>query len=189
MSIEKGDKVKLLNEVGEGVVLDVRGKTVIVDIDGFAYEYPVSEVIKVEEDNRVVFHPDEEELKRLTGDFQHGGGEKKRPKPKFEEVFRRVNSRGVPEIDLHIHELIDNTANMTNGEMLEIQLHALEDFIRKCMASHTNEFVVIHGVGEGVLRSEVHKLLRTYGNMEFDHGWKPEYGYGATIVKIKGLYT
>lgn len=189
MSIKIGDKIKLLNEPFDGVVMGfLSSNIVIVEVDGFEYEYPLSEIIKVDESNAIHHIPEYVDI-----DFE----EKKPPraivKPvrKFyeAEVFDSVNSRGIPEIDLHIEELISDKSHLTNGEILEIQIHALERFIEKCTSQHTNQFVVIHGVGQGVLKSEVHKLLKSYGNMRFEHGWLNEYGYGATLVKIKGLFS
>jgi dsDNA-specific endonuclease/ATPase MutS2 len=46
--------------------------------------------------------------------------------------------------------------------------------------------VLIHGVGKGVLRSEVQRILKSN---EFVHklesGWQAGYGFGATIAYFK----
>jgi dsDNA-specific endonuclease/ATPase MutS2 len=45
--------------------------------------------------------------------------------------------------------------------------------------------VVIHGVGEGVLRHEIRKVLDIYHpNFEFQDASYEEFGYGATEIRI-----
>jgi dsDNA-specific endonuclease/ATPase MutS2 len=48
------------------------------------------------------------------------------------------------------------------------------------------KIVFIHGKGEGVLRSEIEKQLRTrYKTYYFQDASFREYGFGATMVTIK----
>lgn len=89
------------------------------------------------------------------------------------------------EVDLHINELLDSTAGMSNGEMLEYQL----DTFRKVLAEHRNNkgqrIVFIHGKGEGTLRRAILDELRTkYKNYSCQDASFREYGFGATMVTI-----
>ena len=44
--------------------------------------------------------------------------------------------------------------------------------------------IFIHGVGQGILKFELEKILRLYNNLEFYPANFKEYGYGATEVSI-----
>ena len=92
---------------------------------------------------------------------------------------------GILEVDLHIHQLLDNTSGMSNGEMLRHQM----DVFHQTLAEHKNEkgrkIVFIHGKGEGVLRKEIEKALKhQYKNYTFQDASFREYGFGATMVTI-----
>lgn len=90
------------------------------------------------------------------------------------------------EVDLHINELTDTTAGMSNGDMVTMQL----DEVRKTMKAHNRrigqKIVFIHGKGEGVLRKEVLALLRReYPKCSLQDASFREYGFGATLVTVK----
>ncbi len=98
---------------------------------------------------------------------------------------KQEDKGGILEVDLHIHQLLDNTTGMSNGEMLR---HQMEVF-HKTLAEHKNEkgrkIVFIHGKGEGVLRKEIEKTLKhQYKNYTFQDASFREYGFGATMVTI-----
>lgn len=90
------------------------------------------------------------------------------------------------EVDLHINQLLDSTAGMSNGEMLEHQLGVF----RKTLAEHRNNkgqrIVFIHGKGEGTLRRAILDELRTkYKEYTSQDASFREYGFGATMVTIR----
>ncbi|HXB93147.1 MAG TPA: Smr/MutS family protein, partial [Puia sp.] len=65
------------------------------------------------------------------------------------------------EIDLHIEKLTDKWTTMDNFEILTLQLQTFEKYFDLALAHHLPSFVVIHGVGSGKLRDEIHEILRT----------------------------
>ena len=90
------------------------------------------------------------------------------------------------EVDLHINNLLDTTAGLSNADMLNYQM----DIFRKTLEENKNrkgqKIVFIHGKGEGVLRKEIEKELKTtYKNYFFQDASFREYGFGATMVTIK----
>lgn len=89
------------------------------------------------------------------------------------------------EIDLHAHELLDTTAGMSSGEILNYQL----DKFRKTLEEYKNKkgqkIVFIHGKGDGVLRKSILQELKyKYKNYESQDASFREYGFGATMVII-----
>jgi len=188
MGFKVGDTVKILDEDGEGVITQLVSHTAaMVDLDGFEFEFELSNLIKVDGDNNIIHKAHEKDFDHLLDDPKpHSGKEVLQHIPI--EVLDKVNSRGLPEIDLHIYELVDKPRDLTNNEMLAIQIQRLEHFIHNCIVQSVSEFIVIHGVGEGVLKVEVHKVLVSHGNIEFEEANFREYGAGATHAIIRGLY-
>jgi hypothetical protein len=86
-------------------------------------------------------------------------------------------------IDLHIEKLDDNWKRLTNYEILDLQLKTFEKYYILAVAHHQPSLVVIHGVGEGVLRDEIHAQLRLKKEVgSFVNQFHPNYGFGATEI-------
>jgi hypothetical protein len=90
------------------------------------------------------------------------------------------------EVDLHIHELIDETAGLNNADMLQLQLDKFHAVIEENKQKKGQKIVFIHGKGEGVLRNEILKQLKTrYKSYFYQDASFKEYGFGATMVVIR----
>ncbi len=63
-------------------------------------------------------------------------------------------------VDLHIEKITDDRKGMSNFEILTLQLRTFEKYYQLALAHHLPGLVVIHGVGEGRLRDEIHDILR-----------------------------
>ncbi|MFN5133844.1 MAG: Smr/MutS family protein [Chitinophagaceae bacterium] len=86
-------------------------------------------------------------------------------------------------IDLHIDKITSNWKGMNNFEILSLQLKEFEKYYELSILHHQPSLIIIHGVGEGVLRDEVHQRLRTKKEVKsFVNQYHPLYGYGATEV-------
>jgi hypothetical protein len=109
---------------------------------------------------------------------------KEKDVPKVE--VKRAASPDLVEVDLHIHELIDDTRGLANHEMLEIQLGRFRNEMETAIANGTRRIVFIHGIGNGTLKQELRKELTTkYKKYYFQDASFKEYGYGATMVILK----
>ena len=86
-------------------------------------------------------------------------------------------------VDLHIEKLTDNWKQLTNFEILTIQIKEFEKFYDLAVAHQQLEFTVIHGVGVGKLRDEIHDILRLKKEVKsFVNQYHSAYGYGATEI-------
>jgi hypothetical protein len=87
------------------------------------------------------------------------------------------------ELDLHAEKLTEKAASLDNFEILTLQLQTFEKYFDLALAHHLTSMVVIHGVGTGKLRDEIHEILRTKREVKsFINRYDPRYGYGATEI-------
>lgn len=88
-------------------------------------------------------------------------------------------------IDLHIEALHNQPDQLSNSEKMRIQLEVFEKNLNQAIAAGMDEITFIHGIGNGVLRKEIHKRLSQIGNIKyFQDTQKDQWGYGATLVRI-----
>lgn len=110
-------------------------------------------------------------------------------KPEVSPVAHRkkiILNTAVIEIDLHINELVDNTTGLSNADMLQLQMDKFHAVIDENKNKKGQKIVFIHGKGEGVLRNEILKQLKTrYKSFYYQDASFREYGFGATMVVIK----
>lgn len=86
-------------------------------------------------------------------------------------------------VDLHIRTISPEGHKIPKEGMLDYQLKYLQKMLEAALAADLPEFIVIHGLGKGILKQEVHKLLATHpGVASFKNEWMPNYGWGATRV-------
>jgi hypothetical protein len=89
-------------------------------------------------------------------------------------------------IDLHASELLDTTAGMSPGDILNYQMDVFRKTLKQYEKVKGQKIVFIHGKGEGVLRRALTDELRyRYKNILFQDASFREYGYGATQVTIR----
>ena len=86
-------------------------------------------------------------------------------------------------IDLHVEKLTDEWRNLSNYEILGLQLKTFEKYYELALAHMQPSLTVIHGVGIGKLRDEIHELLRLRKEVKtFVNQYHPQFGYGATEI-------
>ncbi|MCK5101776.1 MAG: DUF2027 domain-containing protein [Cyclobacteriaceae bacterium] len=83
-------------------------------------------------------------------------------------------------IDLHIDEL---SINLKNNEILEYQLNEFEKAYDDALLLNLEKLKIIHGVGAGILRNEIHKRLSVRKEIKFfEDADKERFGFGSTII-------
>ena len=89
-------------------------------------------------------------------------------------------------IDLHIEKLTEDWKHLGNYEIVSLQLKTFEKYYHLAIAHHQHSLIVIHGVGEGVLRDEIHSILQLKTEVKsFVNQYHPNFGYGATEIFFK----
>jgi len=86
-------------------------------------------------------------------------------------------------IDLHIEKLSNNWEKLSNFEILSIQLKEFEKWYDLAVAHKQASLIVIHGVGKGKLKDEIHDILKTKRDVKsFVNQYDGRFGYGATEI-------
>lgn len=88
------------------------------------------------------------------------------------------------EIDLHISALDSDYQNLEKHEIMQIQLDYFEKTLEDAMIHQYQKLVYIHGIGNGSLKSELRRILKTYPDIQVKEAAFNNYGYGAIEVHI-----
>lgn len=124
----------------------------------------------------------EDELKKAIAVKTKENKPAQRPVKKFSH---RKDTEALLEVDLHINELLDNTAGMSTSDILNYQIDTFRKVMDANLANHGRKIVFIHGKGEGVLRKAIEKELNyRYKKHRYQDASFKEYGFGATQVTI-----
>lgn len=86
-------------------------------------------------------------------------------------------------IDLHIEKLTEDWKKLSNFEMLSLQLNTFEKYYNLAIAHHQPNLIVVHGIGTGKLREEIHEILKTKKEVKsFVNQYHHNFGFGATEI-------
>ena len=155
MQFKLGDKIlfKTENQKGEIVKINSNYKVTVQTEDGFEILASVGDLVNVEvnTDKAIAY----------GNYFHHKDNDYKSSNP-----FKRDKSSTVLKIDLHIELLSGSYQYLDNFEIVQIQLNECHLRIEKAFHSNYQKIIIVHGIGTGSLKSEVHKLLRKY-NLRF----------------------
>ena len=121
-----------------------------------------------------------------SGSLEQALKEKKMAdRPAKKPVTKRTVRPEVIEVDLHINQLLDNTAGLSNADMLNIQVDEFRRVMDENLRHKGQKIVFVHGKGEGVLRQALLKELKyRYKSCRVQDASFREYGFGATQVTI-----
>ena len=193
MQIKVGDRVKFLNEVGEGVVVELKDSVVVVEDEyGFDNEYPASELLVVggKAEEAEMYGNKLPELSEILS--------KEVSQERQEEIqnafdVKYANARATNqkrrgefmEVDLHFHELVDDNSGLKDRTKIDIQLNHFERMMKIASEQKIRKIIFIHGVGQGVLRHQIRSRLDLYyPNCTVRDANPREYGAGATEVYL-----
>lgn len=166
-----GDKVKFLDQVGVAIVTQTISPTQveIQTKEGFEEIHDVKNIIKIDvETDRASAYKNIPFL-----------NESKTQAPKTKKL-NKVNGPHW-EVDLHIETILDRYNHLTNYEIVQLQIKKCKNTVERAIQRKVYKLVIIHGKGSGVLREEVHQLLKNYSVEIRDFRFQ-DFGGGATEV-------
>lgn len=173
----KGDKVSVLDDNINGIVVKVSVNEVTIETDeGFELTFHKKELILIESSGEL--------MKNIaTTNFSSVKKEKEIEKPRnFVKEKKSKKDEFVLEIDLHIEKLVPNKRGMSNYDILTLQMETARRQLEFAQRNRIPKVVFIHGVGEGILKAELDFLLGRYDNINFQDANYQKYGLGATEV-------
>ena len=101
-------------------------------------------------------------------------------------ITKRKGDEDVIVVDLHANALLDTTAGMSAGDILNYQLDVFRRTLKEHASKKGQRIVFVHGKGEGVLRRAlINDLVYRFKHYTYQDASFQEYGYGATQVTIK----
>lgn len=179
MNYKVGEKIGFLFEKGGGTILKISSdnKITVLDDSGFDRIMEISEIVKI--------HSSDYQLESFTNNINDD--ESLSTANYFvskEKLDGSKRSSDVWEIDLHIEELLDSHIGLSNTEILIKQMTEFRSFVKKAQERMISKLIIIHGVGEGVLKNEIRTFLSKKDNIEYFDASYLEYGKGATEVRL-----
>jgi dsDNA-specific endonuclease/ATPase MutS2 len=178
MKIKIGDIVAVIDDVIKGEVISISGVKITVESEGFPYVFTEKELVIIKED--------QSDLAKYSDLTHEHLIEKEDVEKKKKSPFKSDNSaKNVPamEVDLHIGQLTASTRGMDNYDMLTIQLEQAQQKLEFAIRNRIPKVVFIHGVGAGVLKTELEYLFKKYPCEWYAASFQ-KYGLGATEVYI-----
>lgn len=131
----------------------------------------------------------------LLADFTHAPVHKAAPAaapapvaPKQKKIIRSFHDLELPryEVDLHAEKLSTSAQGLNSTEILQLQLDTLQYYLHLAIAHRQDKLMIIHGLGKGILRDAVHRVLRSTPHVSgFTNEWHGRYGFGATEVSFR----
>ena len=177
MCLEIGNKVAVLDADIRGVITRKEQNLFFVkDQDGMEYSFYATELVKI--------GVEQHELSKQVRVNKLLWKEKtQEPAKKKKSFFVKDKNEVVMEVDLHADKLVKSTRGMDNYDVLSLQLETAKHKLEFCISKSISKLVLIHGIGEGVLKSELDYLLNNYPVKYYDASYQ-KYGKGATEVYI-----
>jgi hypothetical protein len=184
MRITIGQKIKFINEDLHGEIISVLTdeKIIVSCSDGFDHTVNLTEVIVVGENNQFNYSVNETKLSaKIESNLKDVGS------AKFLNRYTNSNkykTGRIVEVDLHLEHLVEFPNKLDDWQKLHTQIQHVKNCLGAATAKRVKRLVFIHGVGTGVLKTELHNYLSRFENLDFKEGDFNEYGTGATEVTI-----
>lgn len=179
--IKTGDHVSVLHETISGKVVALKNNEVTIeDEDGFFRVYALKNIVK---QKQLEAYGIEKEL--IIKD------RKENPDKEQLKFKEKLLSKDFIEIDLHIEVLVDKHSHLSNFEIVQIQMQKCRSAVQTAIEYKTKKLILIHGKGEGVLKSEIRHYLNQFSHtagryFEFYDASFNEYGNGgATEIMFR----
>ena len=176
MRFQIGQKVAVLDDVLKGEIVAVNGSVIAIkDSEGMLFNFEANELVIIE--------TRQSELSKFS-DINHPLlKQKMMDVKKKKSAFITEKKEVILEVDLHINQLTKSTRGMDNFDMLTMQLNTARSKVEYAIQKRISKLVFIHGMGTGVLKTELNYLLNKYPVKYYDASYK-KYGLGATEVYI-----
>ena len=173
-NFKTGDRVLFINENDKGTILMFIGNTKVklLNSAGFEEMVALNEILLFPSDTHDTnaygsFHPTEDNLEDLQQTEAN----------RFLQFSNDKISQLVFKADLHIENLVEHYRHLENFEIVQIQKNRCEACIKESKTKGIPRLNLVHGVGKGTLKKEIHFLLKAHG-LQFSD----KYGFTEVII-------
>lgn len=169
MSFKKGETVSILTETGTFMVLEVGAhRSILQDENGFERQVPNSLIVPR---HKVSGHVHQKDAEVIT------------PRTPNSPSKTPNRNQEFPCIDLHAESL--GISHIPPKDILPRQLACCREFLNTCLRDRKPKIMIIHGVGDGTLRTAVRKMLSGKEGVSFHDAVYSVRGIGATWVELQ----
>lgn len=180
-SFKIGDKVEAIDNAISGVIKSIDNKNITIEsTDGFLLTFSPKELILVKKDSIFKITNQEVENSKKSKDSVI-------KKKSIEDFTKTKTNYKTQEVDLHIDKLLKNYKHLSNYEILNHQLNTAKYHLDNAINNKIQKIVFIHGIGTGVLRTELEYLFQKYENTNFQDADYSKYGNGAIEIYFKQI--
>jgi dsDNA-specific endonuclease/ATPase MutS2 len=166
MQFKPGDKVSILNESGFCTFLGQKNnRALIQDENGFEREVDYKYIVRYNK-----FNVTETYLKQVD-------------LTQKKKIPLKITS-SIQEIDLHIEVLLEKSDHLSAHDKFLFQIEVFRKFTNKMLKERQSKFVVIHGAGEGKLKSEIQSLLQSRKGFRMHDKHVTNGKVGASLIEI-----
>jgi dsDNA-specific endonuclease/ATPase MutS2 len=172
MKFQINDTVSVLDDTIDGVVIAITTTHITIETtDGFPLNFQENQLVKIG-----------------TEDYHFKGlahaKSLKEDKKKTYNTKKKHTDEFVLVVDLHIEKLVKSKHGMSNYDILSLQLDTAKHKLDFSIQKRFPKVVLVHGVGDGVLKADIYSMLRRYDNIRFYEADYQNYGMGATEIRI-----
>ncbi len=154
MKFSLGDKVLFKKESIEAKVIRINSpyKVRVLSKDGFELTVSVKDLVKIEEGT--------DNIKSYGNKYIFKDTPRILKKSKQQQHLKHLT------VDLHIEVLRSDYKIIDPSEIIQIQLKECYKTLEIALNSNASKLIIIHGIGQGVLKKEVQNILSSY-NLRF----------------------
>jgi hypothetical protein len=161
-----GEVISILNETGRYTVESIGEDTIyVIDEHGFELKVSKEKVVKIH-----YFKTGDVEAKEID-----------QIKPRT----NKINAEDIPRLDLHFESFDTKKYEASAHEKFTIQMNTFKRFVNGHLKKKTSRILIIHGVGEGRLKSEILSCLRGRRGYDMNDANYSQRGVGASYIDIK----
>ena len=172
-----GDRVEAIEDNTQGVIVSIdQGIALVRTEDGFELEFELYELVPQLAHQPLNMAAAAHKQKEVQQEARKKHKQKQQPK--------RAKTIPPMEVDLHIEKLVKDHRRLMPHEHLEIQLDRAKRSFDLAIQKKLPKLVLIHGVGEGVLKAELHFLIGRYDGLRHEPADYQKYGQGATLIHV-----
>ncbi|ARV13438.1 hypothetical protein BTO09_14295 [Gilvibacter sp. SZ-19] len=172
-----GDLVEVIEDNIRGEIKAINGNIALVTTtDGFDLEFECKALVPQLDQQPLNLSAAQQKQREFSRETKLK--KKRKIQPRREKVIPPM------EVDLHIEKLVKDHHRLLPHEHLEIQLERAKRSIDLAIQKRLPKLVLIHGVGEGVLKTELQFLIGRYDGLRYEPADYQKYGQGATLIHL-----